>query len=152
MYCLEVHPGDGSFLDSYLPYLLRRADQSLSAPFYSVLTNYDVARSEWRLLAVLSELGELTVQDLADASLSPQPTVTHAIRRLEERGLTTRTTDVGDKRRRLISITQAGSELTAKLIAEARELEVDALVDSQRELTALLAHLTELTTLAEERQ
>lgn len=143
--------GNRSFLDSYLPYLLRRADQSLSAPFYAVLTRYDVARSEWRLLAVLMELGELTVLDLATASLSPQPTVTHALRRLEDRGLVTRMTDADDKRRRLVSITPSGTELAEALIAEARDLEAEALADSHSELTALLAQLTALTTLIKER-
>ena len=45
------------FLDDYLPYLLRRADQTLSAAFYATLTECGVARSEWRVLAVLEELG-----------------------------------------------------------------------------------------------
>ncbi|MEL0075369.1 MAG: MarR family transcriptional regulator, partial [Ilumatobacter sp.] len=82
--------GASGFLDEYLPYLLRRADQTLSAPFYAVLNRYGVARSEWRVLAVLAESGEVGVVDLANAALSPQPTVTHALRRLEERGLVVR--------------------------------------------------------------
>ena len=32
-----VTSGTSGFLDGYLPYLLRRADQTLSAPFYAVL-------------------------------------------------------------------------------------------------------------------
>lgn len=122
-------PRDSAFLDSYLPYVLRRADQTLSAPFYAVLTQHGIARSEWRLLAVLEDLGELSVLDLAAESLSPQPTVTHALRRLEKRGLIVRTTGERDKRQRFISITPAGSELTVTLIAEARRLEADALAD-----------------------
>ena len=38
-------PTDDGFLHGYLPYLLRQADQTLSAPFYSFLTRYGVARS-----------------------------------------------------------------------------------------------------------
>jgi|GEM_PF-6039370 len=91
---------DADFLESYLPYLLRRADQALSAPFYAVLTKYGVARSDWRVLAVLEQLGELTVLDLAAAALSPQPTVTH------------------------------GSTLTRTLMSEAKALEADALSNS----------------------
>ena len=120
---------DSAFLDTYLPYVLRRADQTLSAPFYVVLTQHGIARSEWRLLAVLEDLGELSVLDLAAESLSPQPTVTHALRRLEKRGLIARTTGEHDKRQRFISITPAGSELTTTLIAEAQRLETDALAD-----------------------
>ncbi|MEM7341027.1 MAG: MarR family transcriptional regulator [Actinomycetota bacterium] len=138
------------FLDGYLPYLLRRADQTLSAPFYETLTRYGVARSEWRVLAVLAELGELSVVDLADAALSPQPTVTHALRRLEARGLVTRTQASDDKRRRIISITDTGSALTATLIAHATELEADALATAG-DLTDLVEHLRAVTAAVETR-
>lgn len=132
------------FLDGYLPYLLRRADQTLSAPFYATLTNHGVARSEWRLLAVLEELGDLFVVDLAEAALSPQPTVTHALRRLEKRGLVTRTPGTEDKRQRVVTITPAGSELTTTLIDEAKRLEAKALA-SAGDLSELVHRLRQLT-------
>ncbi len=137
------------FLDEYLPYLLRRADQSLSEPFYNVLMTYQVGRSEWRVLAVLEELGEMTVAELASAALSPQPTVTHAVRRLETRGLITRTPGVDDKRQRFISTTPAGSTLTKTLIREARLLEAEAL-ESLGDLSDLVAQLRALTKLVEQ--
>lgn len=121
-------PGTG-FLDDYLPYLLRRADQTLSEAFYAVLTESGVARSEWRVLAVLEELGPLSVLDLTDAALSPQPTVTHAVRRLEARGLVTRTAGATDRRQRIVAITEEGAALTRRLIRAARRLEAAALAD-----------------------
>ena len=142
-------PCGTSFLTGYLPYLLRQADQTLSAPFYSVLTTYGVARSEWRVLAVLEELGELRVVDLANAALSPQPTVTHALRRLEGRGLVTRTRGIGDKRQRLVSITPTGSSLTSTLIEEAKRLETEMLADAG-DLSDLVTQLTELAAIAKE--
>ncbi len=132
------------FLDGYLPYLLRRADQVLSAPFYAVLTHYGVARSDWRVLAVLEELGELTVLDLAAAALSPQPTVTHSLRRLEKQGLVTRTAGMIDKRQRFVATTAAGSKLTRTLMAEAKALEVEAL-SSAGDLSNLREQLVSLT-------
>lgn len=138
-----------SFLDSYLPYLLRRADQTLSAPFYAVLNDYGVARSEWRVLAVLEELGELSVLDLAAAALSPQPTVTHALRRLEERGLVRRTLGTEDKRQRFVSVTTSGAELTRTLIVEAQRLEAQALADAG-DLSALADKLRALTAAVED--
>ncbi len=137
----STNPG---FLAGYLPYLLRRADQTLSAPFYAMLTSHGVARSEWRLLAVLQELGDLFVVDLAEAALSPQPTVTHALRRLEKRGLVTRTPGIEDKRQRVVAITPAGSELTTVLIEEAKRLEAEALA-SAGDLTDLVKRLQQLT-------
>lgn len=141
-------PTTAGFLDSYLPYLLRRADQTLSEPFYAVLNRYGVARSEWRVMAVLEELGELSVADLAAAALSPQPTVTHALRRLEERGLVQRTLGTTDKRQRFISLTATGSTLTTTLIAEATALETEALADAG-DISELAEQLRALTTIVE---
>ena len=141
-------PARTGFLDGYLPYLLRKADQTLSAPFYEVLTQAGVARSEWRVIAVLAELGEMRVADLAVAALSPQPTVTHALRRLEERGLVSRTVGV-DRRERLVALTTAGDDLTASLIAEAIRLEAEALDDAGVArgdgVADLVDHLRDLT-------
>lgn len=134
---------DESFLNEYLPYVLRRADQALSTAFYGVLTRYGVARSEWRVLAVLEELGELSILDLTSASLTPQPTVTHAVRRLEERGLVSRVLGTDDKRQRFVSITPTGSRITRTLIDEAKQLEAEALATTG-DLSQLVAHLNEL--------
>ena len=137
------------FLGTYLPYLLRRADQTLSVPFYAVLTENAVARSEWRVLAVLEELGQLSVLDLAAAALSPQPTVTHALRRLEKQGFVSRIPGTVDKRQRFISITPSGSKLTRMLMAEAKRLETEAL-DEAGDLSDLKTKLKELTALLED--
>jgi len=138
------------FLDRYLPYLLRKADQTLSAPFYAVLARTGVARSEWRLLSVLQDLGDLRVADLAVAALSPQPTVTHALRRLEDRGLVTKTVDGEDRRQRVVALTPAGSTLTRALIADATLLEVEALAGAD-ELEELAQRLRGLTRFLESR-
>ncbi|MDH3293477.1 MAG: MarR family transcriptional regulator [Acidimicrobiia bacterium] len=139
---------DDNFLGGYLPYLLRRADQALSSAFYAVLKRYGVARSEWRVLAVLQDVGDLSILDLTVASLSPQPTVTHAVRRLEERGLVARTLGADDRRQRIVSITTTGAELTAILIEEAKQLEAEALAEAG-DLSDLMAKLTELTEIVE---
>ncbi len=132
------------FLDRYLPYLLRKADQTLSAPFYAVLARAGVARSEWRLLSVLEDFGDLRVADLAVAALSPQPTVTHALRRLQDRGLVIKTVDGNDRRQRVVALTSAGSTLTRALIADATRLEANALAgaDGLEELAQRLRGLT----------
>ena len=138
------------FLDDYLPYLLRRADQTLSERFYAVLTDHEVARSEWRVLAVLEELGPLGVNDLAEAALSPQPTVTHAVRRLEARGLVSRTAGAVDRRQRIIAVTDDGSALTRRLMTTARDLEAEALVDAG-DLDGFVQRLRRLTEAVETR-
>ncbi len=136
------------FIETYLPYLLRRADQTLSAPFYAVLDDYGIARSDWRVLAVLHERGAMTVVELAAAALSPQPTVTHALRRLEARHLVVRTHGTLDKRQRVVSITPAGSTLADALFDEARRLEAEALADASG-VADLVARLRSVTATVE---
>lgn len=132
------------FLDEYLPYLLRRADQVLSAAFYATLNDFGIARSEWRVLAVLNESDQLSILDLTEASLSPQPTVTHAVKRLAKRGFVASTPGKLDKRKRFISITPSGRALTTKLVAEARLQETKALSEAGN-LSGLIQQLQELT-------
>lgn len=135
---------DARFLTGYLPYLLRQADQTLSAPFYARLTAEGIARSDWRVLAVLAESDAIGVVDLASAALSPQPTVTHALRRLEQRGLVRRTSGPDDRRQRLASITPSGRRLAERLIAEATQLEAEALAGAG-DLSGLVHQLRNLT-------
>lgn len=135
---------EASFLGGYLPYLLRQADQTLSAPFYARLTAEGIARSDWRVLAVLAESGQLGVVDLAFAALSPQPTVTHALKRLEDRGLVRRVEGADDRRQRFASITPDGRRLAMRLIQEARRLEAEALAEAG-DLAELISQLRELT-------
>ncbi len=137
----------GDFLDSYLPYLLRQADQALSADFYEALNQRGVQRSEWRVIAVLHERGSLSMRDLTVTALSPQPTVTHAVARLEKRGLVQRLQGTDDRRQRFVSLTPQGEELAAALIAEARALEIAMLQRSGAgDLTELLDGLRLLHT------
>ena len=135
---------DPSFLDSYLPYLLRRADQTLSAPFYAQLDHAGIGRSEWRVLAVLHRPGAMGVVDLAAAALSPQPTVTHAVRRLEGRNLVRRERGTHDKRQRIVVLTPAGTELAGSLIDEAARLQSEALA-AVGDIGELVRRLGELT-------
>ncbi len=134
---------DQRFLEGYLPYVLRKADQTLSAPFYSSLVQHGVSRSEWRVLAVLAELGQLSVVELAEAALSPQPTVTHAVARLEKRSLVTRAVGETDRRQRFVAITESGAALTEVLVAEARQLSERAL-DGVGDLATLVGQLERL--------
>ena len=61
-----------------------------------------------RILALLDELGPLGVTDLAAVDRSSQPTVSGAVRQLEEQGLVDRATDPSDARRSLVSLTAEG--------------------------------------------
>lgn len=61
-----------------------------------------------RLLSTIDDQGEARISDLAILDHCSQPTMTTQVRRLEDAGLVTRTTDPGDARAVLIRITEQG--------------------------------------------
>ncbi|WP_234880330.1 MarR family winged helix-turn-helix transcriptional regulator [Mycolicibacterium litorale] len=69
-----------------------------------------------RLLSTVEDRGEARISDLAALDHCSQPTMTTQVRRLEDAGLVTRTTDPIDARAVLIRITEEGR----KVLTQAR--------------------------------
>lgn len=63
-----------------------------------------------RLLSTIEDQGEARISDLAYLDHCSQPTMTTQVRRLEDAGLVSRTTDPGDARAVLIRITEQGRQ------------------------------------------
>jgi DNA-binding MarR family transcriptional regulator len=63
-----------------------------------------------RLLSTIEDRGAARISDLAYLDHCSQPTMTSQVRRLEDAGLVSRTTDPADARAVLISITPKGVE------------------------------------------
>jgi DNA-binding MarR family transcriptional regulator len=63
-----------------------------------------------RILALLDESGPLGVTALADADRSSQPTVSGAVRHLQEEGWVAKRTDPADARRALVELTPKGRQ------------------------------------------
>lgn len=133
-------------MQSYLPYLLQRADQLVSRQFHQELQNEGIAISEWRVLAVLHEVGEASISTLAELTMLPQPTVTHAVARLEADTHVLRRAGTTDRRQRFVVATPAGTALAERLMATATDRTADVLagVDAttvarlQRDVVALI--------------
>jgi DNA-binding MarR family transcriptional regulator len=128
----DVEPG---FLDHYLPYQLQRADQLLSTRFHRHLRQRGVALSEWRVLAVLLDGGPLTMGALTQRTLLPQPTVSHAVSRLERQGSLRRRSSGGDGRQRIVELTAEGRRVASSLVATAQRHLAETLADAGLEVT-----------------
>jgi DNA-binding MarR family transcriptional regulator len=63
-----------------------------------------------RILALLDESGPLGVTALADADRSSQPTVSSAVRQLQEQGWVAKKADPADARRALVELTPKGRQ------------------------------------------
>lgn len=87
-----------------------------------------------RLLSQLDELGPVSITELARADRTTQPTISTAVRGLEERGLVTRTANEQDGRSSTLALSEAGrAELEA---ARARHAEIFAALVEQHGITA----------------
>ncbi|MGB8506130.1 MarR family winged helix-turn-helix transcriptional regulator [Mycobacterium sp.] len=74
-------------------------------------TQLAVPWAQARLLGTIEDQGPTRISNLAALDHCSQPTMTMQVRRLEDAGLVTRTTDPADARAVLIEITPAGSEM-----------------------------------------
>jgi DNA-binding MarR family transcriptional regulator len=71
-----------------------------------------------RLLGTIEDQGPTRISDLAALDHCSQPTMTMQVRRLEDAGLVSRTTDPADARAVLIEITAAGIETLRQVRAD----------------------------------
>jgi len=71
-----------------------------------------------RILALLDEVGPQGVTALAEIDRSSQPTVSGAVRQLEEQGLVAKDADPGDARRTFVRLTPEGR----RTLADARRV------------------------------
>src|SRR5438309_1202003 len=75
-----------------------------------------------RLLSQLDELGPVSITELARADRTTQPTISNAVRALEDRGLVTRTANAQDARSSTLALTDAGRDELAAVRARHAEI------------------------------
>ena len=136
------------FVDDYLPALLAQASHSISGEFHRVVKAKGFTVSEWRVLATLAGSDPMSIGQLAEITVSKQPTLTRVLDRMEARGQVKRIAHEGDRRVTLVGIMLVGGRLVAGLIQLAREHENRVLepfgLQRAAELKAILRQLIEL--------
>lgn len=122
-----VVPGDGHFVDDYMPYLLARASHLLSAQFHERLADTGISVPVWRVLSTLSDRASLSIGELAGIVLLKQPTLSKILDRMLTADLVTRTPATDDRRRVNVAITDKGRAQIADLLHRAKLHEAEAL-------------------------
>ena len=101
---------------------------------------------DYRILAVLGDLGAASQADLGRAAALDRRDVTHTVRNLQARALVTRRPHPGDRRQTLVELTAAGTSTLERLdavLAEAQtEVFASLTVDQRRTLLNLLQQLS----------
>ncbi len=105
--------------------VLARASSSIGTYIERSLGQQGFCLSDFMVLEVLLHKGPLTISAIGEKVLLASASMTSAIDRLEERGLVARTSNVEDRRVRLIELTAPGRRLIECLFARhAEDLEV----------------------------
>ena len=129
---------------------LLRAREAVMRQFKPSLRAYGITEQQWRVLRALSSVPRIEVAALARATFLLGPSLSRILPDLETRGLIRREADAADLRRRLLSITGAGTDLMAAVTpgfeATYREITERFGAPNLAALQALLQELEEAMT------
>lgn len=127
-----------SFVDDYTPALLAQASQLISGEFHAIVIKSGFTVSDWRVLSTLSGGRVMSIGELAQVSVTKQPTVTRLLDRMEAQGYVKRIPHETDRRVTMIKITASGQKLTSKLIDQAKAHEAEVLAPLGKQKAELL--------------
>lgn len=126
-------------------WLLSRANARAQAILHAAFTGAGVRGYHYRLMAALAQYGALSQADLGRHTGIDPKDVVHALNDLQARGLVARAPDPSDRRRNVVTLSEAGgTELTRldRVLAVAQQ-EVTAPL-AERERVTLLRLLAKL--------
>ena len=111
--------------DNNLGYWLFYSQRSVAYAFSEVLRQvclehkkpYIITPSQWGVLSLLFETGEITIGAISQRRGVDAPTITGVVKRLEQSGLVERVHDRGDRRVVKVSLTDEGKSIM-DLLAE----------------------------------
>jgi DNA-binding MarR family transcriptional regulator len=126
-------------LSEFLPYQLSitsNAVSSLIAERYRARFGLKIA--EWRIMAVLGDIGSATQRDLTDATLMDKVAVNRACKVLEGRQLIQRQPNNRDGRSHLLELTREGHSIHAEIMPVARRIEAEIFATLEMEEREML--------------
>ena len=129
-------------LENFLPYRLSVLSNRVSQTIADLYQKrFGLAITEWRVMAVLGRFPDLSANEVADRTAMDKVAVSRAVARLLERELLRRETHGDDRRRSVLTLTEAGhsvyDEVAPMTLACERRL-LDPLSEDERVLLARL--------------
>lgn len=133
-------------LADFLPYRLSITSNAVSdliAREYR--TRFGLKIPEWRVMAVLGDVGEATQRELVAATRMDKVAVNRATKTLGERALIQRAPNMADGRSHHLALTAAGQALCAEIMPLALQMEAQIMTvlddDERAQLSALMNKL-----------
>ena len=113
---------DGYQVEDQVGFLLRRAYQRHAALFQDGMADVDLTPMQFTALIKVVELGRTTQNQLGRLAAMDPATVQGVVRRLMARGLVCSAPDPMDRRTLVLAPTEAGADLAARVVAQARRI------------------------------
>jgi MarR family transcriptional regulator, lower aerobic nicotinate degradation pathway regulator len=131
-------------LDDQIGYVLRRVTQRHLAIFATAIP--EVTTTQFAVLARLAEIGPVSQNHLGRATAMDAATIKGVVDRLAKLGLVVTTADPSDRRRLIVTLTDAGTALFSGRVSTALQISDDTVAplstDEARLLIRLLSRLT----------
>ena len=127
-------------LTDQIGHLMRRAVQRHTAIFANKM-GADLTPTRFAALVMLFERGDLSQNELGRLTAMDIATIKGVVDRLQAKGFVTNRVDPNDGRRKIISLTQAGSKRLAEAIPKGIEITNETLEPLGRKETNLLLKL-----------
>ncbi len=108
---MATTPDEGVALQDMVCWNVYQASRAVTAEYRRLLEPLDLSYPQYIALACLWEYGDHTVGELAARLNVDYGTITPLIKRMEKRGLLTRTRSASDERTVIVSLAPAGDEL-----------------------------------------
>lgn len=105
-----------------LPSGLARSHDALLDHFRPIFTAHGLTASQWRVLRVLSTVGELDAGETARRALLQPSGLSRLLRQLNERGLIATWTPENDARRSMHALTAAGRDLVFEIESQLTDI------------------------------
>jgi len=113
-------------LSDFLPYQLAAAAERMSRDFAERYRRaFDISVPEWRVLAHLSQSGEVSVRDIEARVAMDKSKVSRAASRLEAAGYVEKRTNATDRRLVSLSLTGKGRTLMEKIVPMALDFQAE---------------------------
>lgn len=113
-----------SRLAEFLPYRLSVTSNAVSSWIaVEYRARFGVHLPEWRVMAVLGDVGPLTQRQLVGATFMDKVAVNRACKALADRGLVQRSPNDADGRSHILELTETGREMHKQIMPLALEME-----------------------------
>lgn len=113
-------------LEKFLPYRLSVLAQLVSESLHDLYAGpFELSVTQWRVMAALGRFAPLTASDVGQRIVMDKVAVSRAVASLMKRGLVERATDLDDRRRASLRLTEKGRTVHAQIVPMALKYEAD---------------------------